>query len=92
MSLDGYIAGSNDQPATLAVMASAGRTIEFGTPEGNPSRPGRRTGGRLIRRPVLLVGRSTVEQIDQWRGNHHGVRIFKLSHRPPGPSVANYPW
>jgi dihydrofolate reductase len=37
------------------------------------------------------VGRNTVEQIDHWRGNHHGVRIFVPSHRPPGPSIANYP-
>jgi dihydrofolate reductase len=32
-----------------------------------------------------------VEQVDHWGGEHHGVPIFVPSHRPPGPSVANYP-
>jgi hypothetical protein len=32
-----------------------------------------------------------VEQVDHWKGEHHGVPIFVPSHRPPGPSVANYP-
>src|SRR5258707_12776390 len=40
---------------------------------------------------AVLVGRRTVEQVDHWKGDHHGVPIFVASHRPPGPSVANYP-
>jgi dihydrofolate reductase len=33
-----------------------------------------------------------VEQVDHWGGDSHGgVPIFVPSHRPPGPSVANYP-
>ena len=40
---------------------------------------------------AVLAGRRTVEQVDHWGGNHHGVPIFVPSHRPPGPSVANYP-
>jgi hypothetical protein len=39
----------------------------------------------------VLAGRRTVEQIDHWGGDAHGVPIFVPSHRPPGPSVANYP-
>ena len=40
---------------------------------------------------ALLAGRRTVEQIDHWGGGDHGGRpIFVVSHRPPGPSVANY--
>jgi dihydrofolate reductase len=39
---------------------------------------------------AVLAGRRTVEQADHWGGNHHGVSIFVPSHRPPGPSVANY--
>src|SRR6266568_4172587 len=58
MSLDGYIAGPNDEyQATGAV----------------------------------LVGRRTAEQVDHYGGDHHGVPIFVVSHRPPGPSVATYP-
>ncbi len=40
---------------------------------------------------AVLVGRRTAEQVDHWRGDHHGVPIFVPSHHPPGPSVANYP-
>jgi dihydrofolate reductase len=39
---------------------------------------------------AVLAGRRTVEQVDHWGGDHHGVPIFVPSHRPPGPSVANY--
>src|SRR5439155_10774844 len=35
--------------------------------------------------------RRTVEQVDHWGGERQGVRIFVVSHRPPDPSVANYP-
>jgi dihydrofolate reductase len=40
---------------------------------------------------AVLAGRRTVEQVDHWGGDHHGVPIFVVSHRPPGPSAANYP-
>jgi dihydrofolate reductase len=40
---------------------------------------------------AILAGRRTVEQVDHWGGDRHGVRIFVPSRRPPGPSVANYP-
>jgi dihydrofolate reductase len=40
---------------------------------------------------AILAGRRTVEQVDHWGGDNHGVAIFVPSHRPPGPSVANYP-
>ena len=33
---------------------------------------------------AVLTGRRTVEQVDHWGGNHHGVPIFVVSHRPPG--------
>jgi dihydrofolate reductase len=40
---------------------------------------------------AVLAGRRTVEQVDHWGGDVHGVPIFVPSHRPPDPSVANYP-
>ena len=97
MSLDGYIAGSND---------------EVGNPGGDDfdrlhewmwEDP---TDGQYIRRQsgsaaalwdemdafgAIVAGRRTVEQVDHWGGDRHGVRIFVPSHRPPGRSVANYP-
>jgi hypothetical protein len=39
----------------------------------------------------VLVGRRTAEQAGHYKGDHHGVPIFVLSHRPPPPSVADYP-
>ena len=40
---------------------------------------------------AVLVGRRTAEQVDHYNGDHHGVPILVPSHRPPGPSVTNYP-
>src|SRR5207247_7442346 len=39
----------------------------------------------------IVAGRRTVEQVDHWGGDNHGLPIFVPSHRPPGPSVASYP-
>jgi dihydrofolate reductase len=94
MSLDGYIAGPNDEPGNPGG-DGFGRLHEwFITPDRKLFRPDE-PAGQLIDEykatGAVLAGRSTVEQIDHWRGNHHGVRIFVPSHRPPGPSVANYP-
>src|ERR1700676_1031569 len=101
MSLDGYIAGPNDEPgnpggdkfmrlhdwygfgpngpdtAELKSVQKSGIGQHF-LDEGNA------TG-------AVVAGRRTVEQVDHWNGDHHGVPIFVPSHRPPGPSVANYP-
>jgi dihydrofolate reductase len=40
---------------------------------------------------AVLAGRRTAEQVGHYGGEHHGVPIFVVSHRPPGPEVANYP-
>ena len=40
---------------------------------------------------AVLAGRRTVEQVDHWGGDHQGRPVFVPSHRPPGPSVADYP-
>jgi dihydrofolate reductase len=40
---------------------------------------------------AVLVGRRTAEQVDHYSGNHHGVPIVVVSHRPPPPSAAKYP-
>jgi hypothetical protein len=41
---------------------------------------------------AVVVGRRIAEFVDHWGGDHHGVPIFVPSHRPPGPSAANYPF
>jgi len=100
MSLDGYIAGPNDQPGNpggddfmrlhewYGFAADAGpteETIDSAEMGGDFLDEIKETG-------AVLSGRNTVEQADHWGGDHHdGVPIFVPSHRPPGPSVAQYP-
>jgi dihydrofolate reductase len=101
MSLDGYIAGPNDTPGNPGGdrFMRLHEWYGFGAQGPDPSDfksdqqsglgqhfldEGNATG-------AVLAGRRTVEQAGYWGGNHHGVPIFVLSHRPPDPSVANYP-
>jgi len=94
MSLDGYIAGPNDDvgnPGGDGFDRLHGWIV---TPDGRYGRP---TGaaGELFDEwnatGAVLAGRRTVEQVEHWGGDHHGVPIFVVSHRPPSPAVANYP-
>jgi dihydrofolate reductase len=94
MSLDGYIAGPNDGPDNpggdgfmrlhdwLAI-TDGGSDRPFG-PAGEMYDDMQSTG-------AVLVGRRTAEQVDHYGGDHHGVPIVVISHRPPPPSVAKYP-
>src|SRR5512133_2859520 len=95
MSLDGYIAGPNDEPDNpggddfMRLHAWYG----FEAPPPNPQGTG--WGAHFMDEGnatgAVLAGPRTVDQVDHWGGNHHGVPIFVPSHRPPDPSVANYP-
>jgi dihydrofolate reductase len=94
MSLDGYIAGPNDEvgnPGGDDFM----RLHEWFVPDGGELvRPSGEAGelfDELDTFGAIVAGRRTVEQVDHWEGDRHGVPIFVPSHRPPGPSVANYP-
>ena len=95
MSLDGYIAGPNDEPDNPGGDGFMrlhewliGQDGEFARPSG----PAGELYDEVMDAPgAMLAGRRTVEQVDHWGGDHHGRPIFVPSHRPPGPSVANYP-
>jgi dihydrofolate reductase len=94
MSLDGYIAGPNDEPDNPGGEGFI-RLHEWSL---TPDKKGHRTTGpagqlndEMNATGAVLVGRRTAEQAHHWGGDHHGVPIFVVSHRPPGPSVANYP-
>jgi len=90
MSLDGYIAGPNDQPGNPGGDGFM-RLHEW---YGDFSRPSGAVGeiwDECSPPGAILAGRRTVEQVDHWGGDNQGAPIFVPSHRPPGPTVANYP-
>jgi dihydrofolate reductase len=96
MSLDGYIAGPNDEPDNPGGDGFTRLHDWFVTPEGEfirPSGPAGELIDEVNATGAVLVGRRTAEQANHWGGDHHGrgVPIFVPSHRPPGPSVAGYP-
>jgi dihydrofolate reductase len=93
MSLDGYIAGPHDELDNP--FGDDGQRLHdwFVSQEGEffrPSGPAGQLIDELNATGAVLVGRRTAEFVDHWGGNHHGVPIFVPSHRPPGPSAANY--
>jgi len=94
MSLDGYIAGPNDEPGNPGGDSFMRLHEWFVAPDGEffrPSGPAGELIDEINATGAVLAGRRTVEQVDHWKGDHHGVPIFVPSHRPPGPSVADYP-
>ena len=96
MSLDGYIAGPNDESDNPGGDGFMRLHEWFVAPDGafvRPSGPAGQLMDEWNATGAVLVGRRTAEQVDHWGGDHHGrgVPIFVPSHQPPGPSVANYP-
>ena len=95
MSVDGYIAGPNDEPGNPGGDGFMRLHAWFATPDGTFFRPSGPAGALLDwgdSTGAVLVGRRLMEQVDHWGGDHHdGVPIFVVSHRPPDPAVANYP-
>jgi dihydrofolate reductase len=94
MSLDGYIAGPNDEPGNPGGDGFDRLHEWIATPDGEYGRPSGPAGELFDEwnaSGAVLAGRRTAEQVDHWGGDHHGVPIVVPSHRPPGPSVANYP-
>jgi dihydrofolate reductase len=100
MSLDGFIAGPNDQPENPGGDRFMRLHQWFGFPTDATPNPGTAVESEIgkqfldeIRETgAVLSGRNTVEQVDHWGGDHHGgVRIFVPSHRPPGANAAKYP-
>jgi dihydrofolate reductase len=87
MSLDGFIAGPNDKPGNPGGDGFAPLHEWFKHLNG----PGGVLMNEMQATGAIVAGRRTVEQVDHWRGEHHGVPIFVPSHRPPDPSVAKYP-
>jgi dihydrofolate reductase len=84
MSLDGYIAGPNDEPGNPGGDGFI-RLHEWlvDGESGRPSGPAGELLGQMNATGAVLVGRRTAEQVDHYKGDHHGVPVFVLSHQPP---------
>lgn len=95
MSLDGYIAGPNDSSRNPGGDGFMRLHDWYGFESTPPRAMGTGWGAHFLDEGratgAVLAGRRTVEQVDHWGGDHHGVPIFVPSHRPPDPSVARYP-
>jgi dihydrofolate reductase len=94
MSLDGYIAGPNDEPDNPGGDGFDRLHEWITTPDGEYGRPAGAAGevyDEMSTYGAIVAGRRTVEQVDHWGGDRNGVRILVPSRRSPGPSVANYP-
>lgn len=95
MSLDGYIAGPNDEPGNPGGDGFMRLHEWYGFEGAPPNTRGTDWGAHFMdegRATVaVLAGRRTAEQVDHWGGNHHGVPIFVVSHHPPSPSATQYP-
>ena len=92
MSLDGYIAGPNDEPDNPG--GDGFMRLHEWLADGESGRPPGPAGqmyDQMEATGAVLVGRRTAEQADHYNGNHLGVPIVVVSHRPPPPSVASYP-
>jgi dihydrofolate reductase len=85
MSVDGYIAGPNDEPSNPGGDEFMRLHDWYATETGSGFMDQVNATG------AVLSGRRTVEQVDHWGGDHHGVPIFVVSHRPPDPAVARFP-
>jgi dihydrofolate reductase len=92
MSLDGYIAGPDDRPDNPGGdgFMRLHEWLADGA-SGRPPGPAGEMYDEMEATGAVLVGRRTAEQAGHYNGNHHGVPIVVVSHRPPPPSVASYP-
>src|SRR5258705_8053040 len=80
MSLDGYIAGPNDRPDNPGGDGGAVERLHaWGyTTDGEVQRsgPAGEMADAMEATGAVLAGRRTVEQVDHWNGDHHGMPVF----------------
>ena len=93
MSLDGYIAGPDDRPGNPGGDRFMRLHDWYGFQDANTGGTG--WGAHFMEESqatgAVLAGRRTVEQVDHWGGDSHGVPIFVPSHRPAPEVTAKYP-
>ena len=91
MSLDGYVAGPNDEPDNPGGDDFDRLHEWITTPDGEYGRPSGPAGELfdevMNAAGAVLAGRRTAELMDHWGGDHNGLPIVGPSHRPPGPAA-----
>ena len=94
-SLDGYIAGPNDERGNPGGDGFMRLHEWYGyDADGNqvsPSATAKHFTDEFNATGAVLVGRRTAEQVDDYHGNHHGVPIFVVSHHPRSATTPSYP-
>jgi len=92
MSLDGFVAGPNENPGRLHDWLSGG---EPSGPSGVPGRPSGVNGqvvDEFMATGAVVAGRGTFEPAGGWGGDHHdGVPIYILSRNPAPTWAAGWP-
>lgn len=101
MSLDGFIAGPNDEPGNglgdgghrlhewALKSAAAG---ESGVPELVTEGVNGQVAAEFMSTGAVVVGRRTFEMAGGWGGDHHdGVPIFVVARREPSLDISGWP-
>ena len=92
MSLDGFIAGPDEDPGPLHEWVWAGADADL---KGLPGRVAGVNGqvvGEFMATGAVVAGRGTFEPAGGWGGDHHdGVPIFILSRHTPGIDIGQWP-
>jgi dihydrofolate reductase len=99
MSVDGFIAGSNEGPDN-GLGDGGERLHDWLSPEVSDSSgiPGRQSGvngqiyDEFMATGAVVAGRGTFEPAGGWGGDHHdGVPIFILARHEPGIDISQWP-
>jgi dihydrofolate reductase len=96
MSLDGFIAGPNDEPGN-GLGDDVHRLHDWLADGSDPGshRPAGVSGevfDEAMATGAVVVGRRTFELAGGWSGDHHdGVPIFVLTRRPPAAGAPDWP-
>jgi dihydrofolate reductase len=92
MSLDGFVAGPDENPGRLHVWLAGGEPSSAGALPGRLSGVNGQVLDELMATGAVVAGRGTFEPAEGWGGDHHdGVPIFVLSRQKPGIDTGQWP-
>jgi dihydrofolate reductase len=92
MSLDGFIAGPNEDPGRLHEWVLTGGDADDKGVSGRLAGVNGQVVDEFMATGAVVAGRGTFEPAGGWGGDHHdGVPIFILSRQEPGIDVGEWP-